>query len=330
MHELPATHDWNDLYYFARVAEKGSFSGAARALQIPKSRLSRRVAELEQRLGVRLLQRTTRRLMLTDIGARFLLHCQAMLAEADAATALARQLQTAPRGRLRVSCPAAMAQDQLAAVLPAFLAAYPDIRLELLVVNRRVDLVEEGVDVALRVRPPGEEDALLATRRFLTSCSVCVAAPAALAQWPELLVPQDLVRVPTLGMARADWKLHWHFTRPGADAVALQLTPRLAADDFHVIRSAALAGLGVAVLPLAYCRAQLEAGALQRVLQPWQLPAGVMHAVYPSRRGLAPAVRAFLDFLAAALGAEEGAATNAAEEGPGHALTVMDSRSAQL
>lgn len=310
MDETHATHDWNDLYYFARVAERGSFSAAARALQIPKSRLSRRVAELEQRLGVRLLQRTTRRLMLTEIGGQFLLHCQAMLAEAEAATALARQLQTSPRGRLRVSCPAAMAQDQLAAVLPAFMQAYPDIRLELLVVNRRVDLVEEGVDVALRVRPPGEEDALLATRRFLTSCSVCVAAPTALAQWPELLVPHDLIRVPTLGMPRSDWKLHWRFSRSEADSVSLQLTPRLAADDFSVIRSGALAGLGVAVLPLAYCRAQLEEGTLQQVLSAWQLPAGVMHAVYPSRRGLSPTVRAFLDFLAATLGSEGSAATH--------------------
>ena len=307
MDPLHGTQNWNDLYYFARVAEKGSFTGAARALNIPKSRLSRRVAELEQRLGLRLLQRTTRHLVLTEVGRQFLLHCQAMVAEAEAATALALQVHSSPRGRLRVSCPGAMAQDQLAGLLPAFLGAYPDIRLELLVVNRRVDLVEEGIDVALRVRPPGEEDALLATRRFLTSCSVCVAAPAALAQWPELRVPHDLVRVPVLGMPRTDWKLHWRFARNGADPVLLQLTPRLAADDFNVIRSAALAGLGIAVLPLAACRAQLEAGTLGQVLPDWQLPAGVMHAVYPSRRGLAPAVRAFLDFLGKQLGEEEGA-----------------------
>lgn len=299
--------DWNDLFYFASVVEKGGFAAAARALGIPKSRLSRRVAELEQRLGVRLLQRTTRRLALTDVGERFLQHCQTMLEAASAAQAVVQEAQAAPQGRLRVSCPGPLLQDQLAAVVPRFLQRYPAIRLELLVVNRRVDLVEEGVDVALRVRPPGHEDEHLATRRFARSCSLCVASPQALASWPPLLVPHDLARVPLLGMARQDWKLHWTFSaRADGTRVDLQLPARMAADDFNVIREAARTGLGVASLPLAWCRDALADGSLVEVLQDWQLPAGVMHAVYPSRRGLAPSVRAFLDFLADELGQETG------------------------
>lgn len=303
MDRIDAINDWNDLFYFSQVVDKGGFAAAARALHIPKSRLSRRVAELEQRLGLRLLQRSTRRLQLTDVGARFLQHCQAMLQEAEAAQALVLQARAEPSGRLRVSCPGPMAQDQLAGILPRFLLQYPRLRLELLVVNRAVDLLREEVDVALRVRPPAEHDLGLATRRFRHSESVCVAAPALLA---ELAVqePSGLQHCAVLGMARADWKLHWNFSHADGRQERLQLTPRLAADDFNVIRAAAVAGVGVAVLPLAYCRHQLDSGQLQRLLPDWHLPASIMHAVYASRQGLAPGVRAFLDFLAAELGDE--------------------------
>lgn len=299
--------DWNELFYFAQVVRHGSFAAAARALHIPKSRLSRRVADLELRLGLRLLQRTTRRLALTEVGQRFVAHCEAMLEQADAAQNLAREASARPSGLLRVSCPGPMAQDQLAAILPKFLASVPELRLELLVVNRAVDLLQERVDVALRVRPAAEQDAGLATRRFRASRSICVAAPAVLKQL-ILQQPQDLQGVPLLGMARADGKLHWTFVQAGGAMQKLQLQPRLAADDFSVIRSAAVAGLGVAVLPLAYCQNELAQGSLQQVLQDWQLPPGIMHAVYVSQRGLAPAIRAFLDFLALELGCEDGPA----------------------
>src|SRR5450830_193446 len=152
--------DLNDLYYFAKVVEAGGFAAAGRLLGIPKSRLSRRIAELEARLGARLLQRTTRQLTLTAVGERYLRHCQAMLLEAEMADEAVASMSSEPRGRLRVSCPVGMAQHILPELVAGFLAAHPHVQLEMTLVNRRVDLVAEGIDVALRVRELGDEDPL--------------------------------------------------------------------------------------------------------------------------------------------------------------------------
>ncbi|WP_150645311.1 LysR family transcriptional regulator, partial [Pseudomonas fluorescens] len=158
--------DLNDLYYFAKVVEAGGFAAAGRLLGIPKSRLSRRVAELEERLNARLLQRTTRQLKLTAVGERYLRHCQAMLLEAEMADEAVASMSSEPRGRLRVSCPVGLAHGLLASVISSFLEKFPQVQLEALLLNRRVDLVTEGVDVALRVRELGDEDPLLVTRRL--------------------------------------------------------------------------------------------------------------------------------------------------------------------
>lgn len=158
--------DLNDLYYFAKVVEAGGFAAAGRLLGIPKSRLSRRIAELEERLGARLLQRTTRQLTLTAVGERYLRHCQAMLLEAEMADEAVASMSSEPRGRLRVSCPVGMAQHMLPDMVAGFLAAHPLVQLEMTLVNRRVDLVAEGIDVALRVRELGDEDPLLVTKRL--------------------------------------------------------------------------------------------------------------------------------------------------------------------
>ena len=144
--------DLNDLFYFAKVVEHGGFAAAGRLLGIPKSRLSRRIAELETRLGARLLQRTTRKLALTDVGERYLRHCQAMLLEAEQADEAVASLTSEPRGRIRVSCPTEVARMRLRHVFPSFLQRYPQVQLEVMLSNRRIDLVNEGVDVALRVR----------------------------------------------------------------------------------------------------------------------------------------------------------------------------------
>lgn len=170
--------DLNDLHYFACIVEAGSFAEAGRMLGVPKSRLSRRIAQLENRLGVRLLQRTTRQLALTDVGQRVYQHCQAMNSEAEAAFEVALQVQSAPRGRVRMSCPIAIAQNLLAGVLPEFMLRYPEVELQLDVSNRRVDLIEEGVDIALRVRSQALEDSTLVVRTFASDSSQMVATPA--------------------------------------------------------------------------------------------------------------------------------------------------------
>src|SRR6218665_690968 len=144
--------DLNDLFYFAKVVEQGSFAAASRLLGIPKSRLSRRVVQLEERLGVRLLQRTTRKLVLTDVGERYLRHCQAMLLEAEQADETVASLTSEPRGRLRVSCPPDLARTRLSHTVACFIERYPKVQLEIILSNRRIALLDEGIDVALRVR----------------------------------------------------------------------------------------------------------------------------------------------------------------------------------
>ena len=183
--------DLNDLYYFAKVVEAGGFAAAGRLLGIPKSRLSRRVAELEERLGARLLQRTTRQLKLTAVGERYLRHCQAMLLEAEMADEAVASMSSEPRGRLRVSCPVGLAHEFMPGVISSFLQAYPLVQLEVSLLNRRVDLVTEGIDVALRVREEGDEDPLLVTRRLRQARTVMVASPGFARQWP-VNTPEDL------------------------------------------------------------------------------------------------------------------------------------------
>jgi DNA-binding transcriptional LysR family regulator len=153
--------DLNDMLFFAEVAERGGFAAAGRALGLPTSRLSRRVAELEGRLGVRLLQRTTRRIALTDVGAQYLRHCVAVREEAQAAADVVAQVHTEPRGVLRVSCPVTLAQTIVGEVVAPFMARYPEVRVDIAVTNRVVNLVEEGIDVALRVRPTLEDSGSL-------------------------------------------------------------------------------------------------------------------------------------------------------------------------
>ncbi|MCY1427201.1 HTH-type transcriptional regulator DmlR [compost metagenome] len=288
--------DLNDLYYFAKVVEAGGFAAAGRVLGLPKSRLSRRVAELEERLKVRLLQRTTRKLALTDIGERYYRHCQAMLVEAEMADEVAAQLSAEPRGRVRLSSPIGLAETWLNDMLPGFLVRYPQINLELLLTNRRVDLVNEGVDVALRVRAPDDEDPSLISRRLRPARSVLVAAPELL-RGVHLEQPADLAALPILGALENDRRVHLCLRGPDGIVREAALEARLAVEDFNLRKNAALAGLGVTQLPHYYCETELAEGRLARVLPEWSFADAYLQAVYPHRRGLLPAVRALLDFL---------------------------------
>jgi DNA-binding transcriptional LysR family regulator len=172
--------DLNDMLFFAEVAERGGFAAAGRALGLPTSRLSRRVAELEGRLGVRLLQRTTRRIALTDVGAQYLRHCVAVREEAQAAADVVALVHTEPRGVLRVSCPVTLAQTIVGEVVAPFMARYPEVRVDIAVTNRVVNLVEEGIDVALRVRPTLEDSGSLVVKRLGNSQTLLVGTPGQL------------------------------------------------------------------------------------------------------------------------------------------------------
>lgn len=294
----------NDLYYFAKVVECGGFAAAGRALGIPKSRLSRRIAELEARLNASLLQRTTRKLALTTLGERYLQHCQAMLLEAEMADEVVATLSAEPRGRLRVSCPMGMTHWGLNQVVTDFLARYPQVQLELLLVNRRVDLVNEGIDVAMRVRDIGDEDPSLIVRHLAPAGAVLVASPALLAS-KHILAPDDLSALPVLGAIEADRKVHFQLQHQGGQRYEAILEARLAVDDFTVRKAGALAGLGMTMLPLVNCHDALADGSLVRLLPEWSMSTGNLQAAYTQRRGALPAVRAWLDHVAQAFAVQQ-------------------------
>jgi DNA-binding transcriptional LysR family regulator len=295
--------DLNDLYYFAKVVEAGGFAAAGRLLGIPKSRLSRRIAELETRLNASLLQRTTRKLALTAVGERYLQHCQAMLLEAEMADEAVASLSAEPRGRLRVSCPVGLIHWNLTTVISDFLGHYPQVQLEMLLVNRRVDLVNEGIDVALRVRDIGDEDPNLIVRPLAPALAALVASPALLAG-RVISHPQDLANLPVLGAIEADRKVHFQLVHNSGERCEVAMEARLAIDDFPIRKAAALSGLGLTMLPMMNCQEELADGRLIQLLPEWSLPGGNLQAAYTQRRGMLPAVRAWIDHITAAFTAD--------------------------
>jgi DNA-binding transcriptional LysR family regulator len=297
--------DLNDLYYFAKVVESGGFAAAGRLLGIPKSRLSRRIAELETRLNASLLQRTTRKLALTAVGERYLQHCQAMLLEAEMADEAVASLSAEPRGRLRVSCPVGLIHWNLAAVISDFMQLHPQVQLEVLMVNRRVDLVNEGIDVALRVRDIGDEDPNLIVRQLAPALGMLVAAPS-LINGREIQTPQDLMKLPVLGAIEADRKVHFQLQHANGERCDVAMEPRLAIDDFPIRKTAALNGLGLTMLPPMNCRDELADGSLIQLLPAWSLPGGNLQAAYTQRRGVLPAVRAWIDHVTASFAEKPG------------------------
>jgi DNA-binding transcriptional LysR family regulator len=289
--------DLNDLFYFSIVVEQNGFAAAGRALGIPKSRLSRRISQLEERLGVRLLQRSTRRFAVTDAGQRFYRHCQAVIAEAQAAEEAVAQLTTEPRGLVRMSCPVSITENVMAGIVPGFLQKYPQVKLLILSTNRRVDLINEGVDVAMRVRFKLDTDADLVVRAFGHSKSVLVANPAYLDKRGRPKVPEDLGTHDTISIAELESQ-SWELTGRDGRRHQFEHQPRLMSGDFPLVRAAAEQGLGIALLPESVCCTAIHAGRLEVILPEWSPPQGVVHCVYPSRRGVLPAVRVLIDWLA--------------------------------
>ncbi|TAN04429.1 MAG: LysR family transcriptional regulator [Rhodanobacteraceae bacterium] len=289
--------DLNDFYFFAAVVEHGGFSAAGRALGVPKSRLSKRVSLLEEGLGVRLLQRTTRRFVVTEAGERFYRHCRAMLDEARSATEAVAELGGEPRGLVRMSCPVSLAQSLLAPALPEFLRRYPEVQLRVLSNNRRVDLVGEGYDVAVRVRDKLDADAELVARSFGPKRVVLVASPAFLAEHGEPKSPQQLSALPVLSLWEHEGDQTWELYDGACAKTSVPVRPRLISGEFMLLIDAALQGVGIAWVPEQSCIDELRSGKLQVVLPEWGLPQGILHIVYPSRRGMLPAVRALVDFL---------------------------------
>lgn len=289
----------NDVRVFARVVELRSISSAARKLGLPKSTISRNVARLEEALGARLVQRSTRGLGITDTGAVFHGHCLRILADVEAAEAAVSQLQSAPRGLLRVSVPATFAHVFLGPLLAEFLQRYPELRVAMEVTNRNVDLVEEGVDVA--VRAGRLVDSSLISRRLGAVRFVLCAAPAYLHREGTPQEPAELPAHAVADVMPLEGSRTWRLSGPAGQEVDVTLTPRLGVNDPGMVYRAVAGGAGLGWVPEFLCAEDLRAGRLRQLLPGWSRPAAEMHALFPSQRDLAPKVRAFVDFLAAKL-----------------------------
>jgi DNA-binding transcriptional LysR family regulator len=287
--------DLNDLYYFVQVADHGGFAAAARALGIQKSKLSRRILKLEDRLGVRLLNRSSRRFSVTEIGREFHDRCVAMLVEAEAAEQVIAETRAEPRGVIKLSCPVALVSSQFGALIARFMVENPAVEVHLESTNRRVDVIAEGFDVAIRVRFPPLEPTDLVMRRLDESTQCLVASPA-LVNAP-LRSPADLHGLPSLDLGPPRRDHQWQLESTEGQTAAVPHHPRLATDDMAALRQAAIAGVGIVQLPTIMIWKDIDDGRLVHVLPDWRPRAGIVHAVFPSRRGLLPSVRALLDFL---------------------------------
>jgi len=292
--------DLNDMYLFAKVVDYGGYTAASRALGIPVSRISRRIATLEDELGVRLLHRTTRKISVTEIGQTYYRHCAALVAEAAAAREAVDRTTSQPQGLIRFSCPVGLLQSNVARVVSDYLERNPLVRVQIDATSRRVDVVEEGLDLALRVRQPPFEDSELVVRPLAVTRVVAVATPEFFARHGHPRTVGDISQLPTLSMVQTAEKHVWRFKDPDGKEVSVAHVPRLSVDDLNTLQTAALQGLGLACLPWFMVAADVEAGRLQVTLKQYVLPEGVVQAVFPSRRGLVPAVRGFLDALVAA------------------------------
>lgn len=289
--------DLNDMALFAKVVEHNGFSAAGQHLGIPKSRISRHIARLEERLGVRLLQRTSRRLSVTSVGQLFYERCQAVVAMGESARDVIQQAVSEPQGTVRVSCPITLAQFWLTPLLPEFMKTVPKVRLLLAVTNRPIDPVGEQMDVVLRVRRPPFEDSSLVVRRLGQTRDVLIASPSFLATKVDPVAPHDLEDWPTLSVPSDGERYVWAL-KNGTTGAEIVHEPRLATADMFALKHAALEGLGVTLLPEIICREELQKGLLKIVLPDWSCAVSDIQAAFPTRRGMLPAVRALVDFLA--------------------------------
>lgn len=292
--------DPNDLLIFARVAELGSFSRAAERLGLPKSTVSRRLAALEQRMGERLLLRTTRRQTLTEFGLQLLEHARQVVAEMEAVGVLREQRQAAPSGRLRVSMPNDFANMVLVESLAAFLALHPAISLELDLSPRRVDLLGEGFDVAIRM---GDlpDDALLVASKLAVFSHGLYASPGYLAEHGDPQTPDDLAGHVAVRLMRGNGEAAGWTLLQGEQRWSGVPAGRVSANSPEMLIRLASAGAGIAAVPDHYAVADVRAGLLRRVLRGWELPTSNAWAVYPGRKLMPAKTRAFVDMLQVAL-----------------------------
>ena len=283
---------------YVAVVDSGSFASAATRLDVSRAMVSKQVQKLEEHLGTRLLNRTTRRLSLTETGRAFYERSVQILGDVNEAEQIAGQMTTLPRGVLRVTIPLSYGQHRLGSIIGAYTQAYPQVQLDIALSDRKVDLVEEGFDVAIRIGALPQSD--LIARKLGIAHSIVCASPAYLAAHGTPQVPGELGRHACLSYSLsgggADWRLE-----SADEQVIVPVTGPMKADNGDIIRLAAVAGAGIALQPHFIVGEDIAAGRLVQVLPAWQSAEMGIYAVYPSRKHLSAKVRTFVDFLVAAL-----------------------------
>jgi DNA-binding transcriptional LysR family regulator len=293
--------DLNDFFYFVQVVDRRGFTAAGRTLRIPKSTLSHRIQQLETNLGVRLLNRTSRRFAVTDAGGEFYRHAVTMLREAELAEGAIRQRLNEPTGTVRCTSAIATMQFAMRDLLPDFLARYPKVNVVAHANDEFVDIVGENFDVAIRAHSDPLPKSTLVQQALTPAPWFLFAGTAYLDAHEPLDSPRDLAKHPSLFMMRIGVSPVWRLRRSSGrrEEVVVPLTPRLLIDDMLSLKQAAVVGLGVVALPGYICRDEVRSGALRRVLPNWIAGDSTLTALMPYRRGLLPSVRAFVEHLAA-------------------------------
>jgi DNA-binding transcriptional LysR family regulator len=292
--------DLNDLFAFAKVVQHGGFSAAARVLHVTKSSLSKRVTRLEERYGARLIERSARGVRVTPIGRVVYAQCEAVVAGAEGAAAAAAEVIAFPKGTVRVACPPGLLPNVMRPILPGFIAAYPEIRVALAVSGRPVDLMEDGFDVVISMRERLNFNKELVMRRLGISRQILVAAPEHLSQRAPICALSDLPNGPLLTLALGNEVItqRWTLWNEDGEEAFVEFMPTLACNDLQILLEAALSGTGIALVAETHARDGLSAGRLLRVLPTWSARDLVVYMLFTSRRGMAPAMRAFIDYVA--------------------------------
>jgi len=291
--------DLNDLYFFSSVVRHNGFSAAARSIGVEKTRLSRRVAALERRLGVRLLQRSTRKLTLTEAGQRFYDQCIATVEAAEAAYDSLAELQKEPAGTVRVSAPLVLAQNYLAPILPGYMASHPKVIVHIEATDRIVNLIEERLDIAFRAARHIEDTVGLVARTLGVARRILIASPSFLNRFGRPTDPSELSRLDTLASIDDIHEVgpRWTLKNQNADSEQVLLTPRLVSGDLRVRLEAATHGIGVALMPEPVVSGAVRKGEVEHVLPAWSAAEHIVHIVYPTPRGMLPSVRSLIDYF---------------------------------
>lgn len=291
--------DINDYILFTDVVKEGSFAAASRKVKIPKSTISRRIGNLEARLGVRLVERSTRRFRVTEIGQTFYERCKTILLDVEQADSIVSESLSEPQGLVRCSCPLGLF-ELLSPTFSSFMLQFPKVKLQLIAGDQPVNLIEDKIDVAVRVRIALETDASLIVRTLGQSRRILVASPSLAAKCHNANI-QHISSLPTLATVEYAGEVDWKFNHHDLGEATVRHEPKMTCVDFATVREAATNGLGIALLPDHTCRESIERNKLVHVFPDWSADIGIVHIVFTTRRGLPPAVRLFIDHLAKSL-----------------------------